>query len=75
MPDFVIPVLFCNKVAPDCPVYDKSVPSIYGKKSLKMLKASITQWLTQGRISKRVIDCFCELMETIDQICQNAAES
>ena len=40
-----------------------------------MLKVLITQWLTQGRISKRILDCFCELMETIDQIYLNTAES
>ena len=76
---FVIPSLFCNKVATVCnkdyPLYNESVPNIYGKKSLKMLKASITQWLTQGRISKQILDCFRELMETIDQSCLNTAES
>ena len=40
-----------------------------------MLKASITQWLTQGRIAKQVLNCFRELSETIDQICLNTAES
>ena len=30
----------------------ESVPSIYGKKPLKMLKAAVTQLLTQGRASK-----------------------
>ena len=38
-------------------------------------KASITQWLTQGRMSKRILDCFREQMETIDQICLNTAQS
>ena len=40
-----------------------------------MLKAAMTQWLTHGRASKRILDCFCELMETIDQIGLNTAES
>ena len=53
----------------------ESVPSIYGKKSLKMLKAAITQWLTLDRASKRILDCFRELMEAIDQICLNTADS
>ena len=53
----------------------KSVQNIYGKKPLKMLKAAVTRWLTHGRSSKRVLDCFRELMETIDQICLNTAES
>ena len=34
-----------------------------------MLEASITQWMTQGRISKRILDCFRELIKMIDQIC------
>ena len=53
----------------------ESVPSIYGKKPLKMLKAAVTQLLTQGRASKRILDCFRELMETIDQICLKTADS
>ena len=53
----------------------ESVPSIYGRKPLKMLKEAVTQWLTQGRASKRILDCFCKLMETIDQICLNTADS
>ena len=53
----------------------ESVQNIYGKKPLKMLKAAVTRWLTHGRASKRVLDCFRELMETIDQICLNTAES
>ena len=47
----------CNK---DCQLCNESVPSIYGKKRLKMLKTSITQWLTQGRNSKQILDCFRE---------------
>ena len=39
-----------------------------------MLKAAITQWLTQGRASKRILDCFRVLMETIDQICLSTAD-
>ena len=53
----------------------ESVPSIYGKNPLKMLKAAATQWLTQGRASKRILDCFRELMETINQICLKTADS
>ena len=40
-----------------------------------MLKVAVTQWLTQGKVSKRTLDCFRELMETIDQICLHTAES
>ena len=40
-----------------------------------MLKAALIQWLTRDRASKRILDCFSELMETIDQICLNIAES
>ena len=40
-----------------------------------MLKVAVTQWLTQGRASKQTLDCFRELMETIDQICLHTAES
>ena len=40
-----------------------------------MLKMAVTQWLTQGRASKRILDCFRELMETIDQICLKTADS
>ena len=53
----------------------ESVQFIYGKKSLKMLKVAVTQWLTHDSASKQILDCFCELMETIDQICLNTAES
>ena len=53
----------------------ESVQFIYGKKSLKMLKVAVTQWLTHDSASKQILDCFCELMETIDQICPNTAES
>ena len=53
----------------------ESVPSIYGKKPLKILKAAVTQWLTQGRASKQILDCFRELMETIDKIGLNTADS
>ena len=28
-------------------------------------KASITQWLTQGRMSKRILDCFREWKPSI----------
>ena len=31
--------------------------------------------MVDSRISKRILDCFRELMETIDQICLNTAES
>ena len=36
---------------------------------------SLLKWLSQDRISKRILDFFRELMETIDQICLNNAES
>ena len=51
----------------------ESVQNIYRKKPLKMLKAPLTEWLTHGRASKRILDCFPELMETIDQICISTA--
>ena len=41
----------------------ESVPSIYGKKPLKMLKAAVTQWLIQGRVSKRILDCSGETID------------
>ena len=53
----------------------ESVQNIYGKKPLKMLKATVTRWLTHGRVSKRILDCFRELVETIDQFCLTTAES
>ena len=34
-----------------------------------MLEASITQWMIQGRIFKRILDCFRGLMKMTDQIC------
>ena len=52
----------------------ESVQSIYHKKPLTMLKAAVTRWLIHGRASKRVLDCFRELMETTDKICINTAE-
>ena len=51
------------------------IRSKHGKKLLNMLKVAVTQWLTHGRASKWILDCFCELMETIDQIGLNTAES
>ena len=39
-----------------------------------MLKAAVTQWLTHGRASEGILNCFCELMETFDQISLNSAE-
>ena len=40
-----------------------------------MLKVSITQCLTQDRITKQILDCLRELVETINQICFNTAKS
>ena len=42
----------------------KLVQNICGKKPYKMLKAATTRWLTHGRASKRILDCFHNLMET-----------
>ena len=53
----------------------ESVQNIYDKKPLKMLKAAVTRCLTHRRASKRVLDSFCELIKTIDQICLNTADS
>ena len=50
------------------------ISSKYSKKPLKMLKAAVTQWLTHGRASEGILNCFCELMETFDQISLNSAE-
>ena len=79
LPHFEISFPFSNKVAPVCnkdwPLYNESVPGFYGKKPIKTLKASKTRWLTQGIISKRILDFFHKLMETIYQICLNTAES
>lgn len=33
-----------------------------------MLKASVTSWLTHGSASKCGLDCFAELLETLDEI-------
>ena len=40
-----------------------------------MLKVAFTWCLFYGRASKSILDCFCELMETIKQLCLNTAES
>ena len=53
----------------------ESVQMIYGKKPLKILKAAVTRWLTHGRASQRILDCFKELLETVDQICLDTNES
>ena len=45
------------------------------KSLFKLLKAALTQWLTHGRASKRILDYFRELMGTIDQIYLNTADS
>ena len=47
----------------------ESIQSIYGKKHLRILKAAIARWLTHGQASKRVIDYYQELLETMDMIC------
>ena len=48
---------------------------IYGKKPLKILKAATTRWLTHGKSSERVLECFRELSFTLDQICTDTNES
>ena len=47
----------------------ESIPSIYGKKHLRIPKAATTRWLTHGQASKPVIDYYRELLETMDMIC------
>ena len=51
------------------------VQSIYGKRPLKIIKAAVTRWLTHGRASQRILDCFKELLETIDHICLETKET
>ena len=53
----------------------ESVQQIYGKRPLKILKAAVTRWLTHGRASQRILDCFKELLETLDQICLDTNEA
>ena len=43
--------------------------------SLKILKTAVTRWLTQGRAFQRILDCFKELLETIDHICLETKET
>ena len=51
------------------------IQQIYGKKPLKILKAATTRWLTHGKSSVRVLECFRELLLTVDQICSDTNES
>lgn len=53
----------------------QNVQSIYGKRPLKILKAAVTRWLTHGRVSQIILDCFKELLETLDHICLETKET
>ena len=53
----------------------ENIQTIYGKKQLKILKAAVTRWLTHGKASQRVLDCFEEILATIDHICIDTNES
>ena len=53
----------------------ENVQTTYGKRPLKILKAAVTNWLTLGRASRRILDCFKELLETIDHICLETKET
>ena len=48
--------------------YDSFIPS-------KILKAAVTRWLTHGRASQRILDCFQGLLETKDLICLETKET
>ena len=52
-----------------------SLQQIYGKKPLKILKTATTRWLTYGKSSERVLECFRDLLLTLDQISTNTNES
>ena len=52
-----------------------SLQQIYGKKPLKILKAATMQQLTHGKSSEHVLECFRELLLTLDQICTDTNES
>ena len=53
----------------------ENIQSIYGKRPLKILKAAVTHWLTHGRASQRILDCFKELLETTDPISLQTKET
>ena len=54
----------------------ENVQSIYGKRPLKILKAAVKKyWLTHGRASQRILDCFKELLQAIDHICLETKET
>ena len=46
----------------------ESFQIIYGKKPLKILKAAVTCWLTNGRASERVLNSLLEILEALNQI-------
>ena len=47
----------------------ESIQSIYGKKTFTNTESSNNTWITHGQASKRVIDCYRELLETMDMNC------
>ena len=52
----------------------ENVQSIYGKRPLRILKEAVARWLSHGRASQRILDCFKEFLEKIDHICLQAKE-
>ena len=57
----------------------ENIQSIYGHsiylRPLKILKAAVKCWVTHGRPLQRILDCFKELLETIDHTWLEAKET
>ena len=67
--------LACGHCSPKRGSILGSIQQIYGKKPLKILKATTTRQLTHSKSSECVFECFRELLLTLDQICTDTNES
>ena len=52
----------------------EEVQNVYGLKTLKLIKAVITRWLSHGRAAERVLECYEPLIAALDEICLRKKE-
>ena len=55
--------------------YLENVPLFAKERCSSPKKAAVTCWLTNTRASQRILDCFKEFLEIIDQICLETKET
>ena len=52
----------------------EEVQQSYGLKSLKLVKAAVTRWLSHGKAAQRVLDRYPQLIDTLSQIYERKKE-